>query len=464
MNRGSAPTLAALRARGGYHAVTSSFPSVTGPAYVPFLMGRHPARAGLPGLRWYDRSRSLPWAFIPTRSYSGIDVWHVDHDIDQDIPTLLELAQPSLSAMSILARGASHGRIGRSIPWMLRAASAHFRGDLERWRHLELLAMSRFMDTFRKIRPRASVLAITSPDKFAHQQGPFSESVRHSVGTIEQAATEALDIALKDGWRHTLHVWVVGDHGHAPVQYHDDLHGWLLDQHLRVMAHPGIIKRHADIALMVGGNAMAHLYIDPFHRSRRWWSEHAEQWDPLLERLCDRKSVDLVAVAESATVTRVQHSVRGAARIVHTPSARFGNERWSYVPLGSGDPLALGGAHRQLGPADAWQVTSETGYPDSVVQLSLLAQSQRSGDIVVSASNGWDLRSRYEPIPHVSTHGALLRDQMLVPLLIDIPTVRTPQRTADLVPSALDLLGITIDLRFEGRSFANGRPAGPPCR
>jgi hypothetical protein len=47
----------------------------------------------------------------------------------------------------------------------------------------------------------------------------------------------------------------------------------------------------------------------------------------------------------------------------------------------------------------------------------------------------------------------LLRDQMLVPLLIDVPAVRTPQRTADIVPSALDLLSITAETQFDGRSF-----------
>ena len=111
MNAGRAPTLAALRERGRYGAITSSFPSVTGPAYVPFLMGRHPARMGLPGLRWYDRTRSLRWSPAQARSYAGIDIWHVDHDVSREVPTLLEYAQPSLSAMSMLARGATPGRV-----------------------------------------------------------------------------------------------------------------------------------------------------------------------------------------------------------------------------------------------------------------------------------------------------------------------------------------------------------------
>src|SRR3954471_11895164 len=56
---GDLPALAALRDEGTLASITSAFPSVTGPAYAPFLMGRFPGGVGLPGLRWYDRSRRI---------------------------------------------------------------------------------------------------------------------------------------------------------------------------------------------------------------------------------------------------------------------------------------------------------------------------------------------------------------------------------------------------------------------
>ncbi len=42
---------------------------------------------------------------------------------------------------------------------------------------------------------------------------------------------------------------------------------------------------------------------------------------------------------------------------------------------------------------------------------------------------------------------------MLVPLILDVPISRKPQRTTDIVPSALDLLAIRADTLFDGRSF-----------
>lgn len=453
MDRGDVPTLAALRTRGSYHEVSASFPSVTGPAYVPFLMGRHPARVGLPGLRWYDRARSLKWAPAQARSYAGIDIWHVDHDVDRTAPTLFELARPSLSAMSMLGRGASQGRIGRSIAWMWRVAAAHFRGDLETWRRVEQMATQQFLDRFAQVRPRFSVLAVTGPDKFAHQRGPFSEIVRRSVLDIEQAVTMAKAHADRDGWGDRLHVWLVGDHGHAPVKQHDDLHGWLESESLRVLAHPGLFTRRPDVALMVGGNAMAHIYLEPQHRTRRWWGEQPARWHRLHDRLLTRPSVDLLVVAESETITRVEHASRGAAQIVHTPADQFSRERWSYRSVNGGDPLQLGGTLEQLDAFDAWTASVDTDYPDALVQLALLAPSARAGDIIISASREWDLRARYEPVTHVSTHGALLRDQMSTPLLLDLAPARAPQRTADVVPSALDLLGLPPLEQAEARSF-----------
>ena len=76
-----------------------------------------------------------------------------------------------------------------------------------------------------------------------------------------------------------------------------------------------------------------------------------------------------------------------------------------------------------------------------------------TGEIVISASRDWDLRSKYEPIPHVSSHGALHREHMLVPLLVNHPVARTPRRTVDVMPSALTALGLDVPGGLDGESF-----------
>jgi hypothetical protein len=86
-----------------------------------------------------------------------------------------------------------------------------------------------------------------------------------------------------------------------------------------------------------------------------------------------------------------------------------------------------------------------------------LVSSTRSGDIVLSAARDWDFRARYEPIRHVSSHGALHREHMLVPLLTNRPVTDAPRRTVDVMPSALAALGAPMPAILDGRSFVNGR-------
>lgn len=446
MDAGRAPAMAALRERGGLHEVTSSFPSVTGPAYVPFIMGRNPADVGIPGLRWFDRSRALRWAPAAARSYAGIDIWHADRDVSADAPTLFELARPSLAGMTMLGRGASLGNVGRSVMWCIRAAIPHFRGDTLGWRTVEKQATAEFMARFAREAPRLSVLAITSPDKFSHAYGARSDSVRRAIGDIDMAVAAARRHAERGGWGASLRVWVVGDHGHAPVAQHDDLHGWIESEGHRVLAHPQLGVRSADVALMVGGNAMAHVYLDPGQRTRRSWPELAPRWTQLHDRLLARASVDITAVSLGSGRMRVSHGTRGSAEIQRVKGC------WHYI-ADDGDPLQLGGTHRALDHTAAWMACRDSAYPDAIVQLSSLLDARRSGDIVLSAADQWDFRARFEPVTHVSTHGALLRDQMLVPLLLDRPASLLPMRTTDVVPSALAALGIESSAPFDGQDF-----------
>src|SRR4051812_38407380 len=85
------PALRRMRDEAGMHVVTSVFPSVTGPAYTPFLVGRFPGSVGLLGIRWFDRDRAVCTWPGWSRSYVGIDIRRVDTDLDASAPTIFEL-------------------------------------------------------------------------------------------------------------------------------------------------------------------------------------------------------------------------------------------------------------------------------------------------------------------------------------------------------------------------------------
>ena len=124
---------------------------------------------------------------------------------------------------------------------------------------------------------------------------------------------------------------------------------------------------------------------------------------------------------------------------------------YSYRPT-TGDPLGIG-AHEYLSDSAAYEATIDSDYPDALVQIARLAGASRSGEIIVSAARDFDFRGRYEPIPHVSSHGALHRDHMLVPLLTNRPFARLARRTVDVMPSALAALDLEVPPGLDGTSF-----------
>jgi hypothetical protein len=87
------------------------------------------------------------------------------------------------------------------------------------------------------------------------------------------------------------------------------------------------------------------------------------------------------------------------------------------------------------------------------VQIAELAGAKRSGDIILSSAADWDFRLRYEPMNHVSSHGSLRREHMMVPLLMNHAPARTPRRTTDLFPSTLAALGLPVPAGLDGESF-----------
>lgn len=445
LDAGALPALSRLRAEGGLHTVASCFPSVTGPAYVPFLTGRHPAAVGLPGLRWLDRAREGRGVRRRARSYAGIDGWSVNEDLDPAAPTLFELA-PALGALSVVTRGLPRERnIGAGPRFALRVARAHFGGEVDAWLAIDRDVVVELRRRARALRPRVVFAAFTGADKASHACGHGAPQVREALSIVDDAvAGLRLDAEADGRWR-DMHLWVVSDHGHSPVVAHDDLGRLLESWGRRVLSHPWLARGRADVAVMVSGNAMAHLYPDPAARTRHPWPSLAARWNELVQRLLARPSVDLALLWHGSHRCEVRANGRGSAMIECLRDGRF-----SYRPI-EGDPLALGGGESC---ADEWLERSHGGdYPDAILQIARLAGAARSGEIILSASRGWDFRGDWEPVPHVSAHGALHRDHMLVPLLLGRPAGSPPRRTADVMPSALAALGLAVPDGLDGRGF-----------
>lgn len=440
------PALSRLRAEGAIHTVTSVFPSVTGPAYLPFLLGRFPGAVGIPGLRWYDRSRECCGWPDYARSYVGYEMGRINSDLDPSAPTIFELVPRSAAAFSVVTRGlAREDSLAALTPRSaLRAAVTHFRGKAERWIDIDREVGHTMLARIRNDRPDYVFAALTGIDKASHARGHDSALAHEALVAVNDLVANLREEAERGGWWHDTHLWIVSDHGHSAVHAHDDLARDIARIGYRTVAHPWSAGIAPEVAVMVSGNAMAHLYLDPRERVRAGWTRLAPRWETLASALLERPSVDLMILAEGAERCEVR-SARGAATVEHVRG------RYSYRRR-TGDPLGLG---RDVeGDADeTWDATIASDYPDGIVQIAVLAGASRSGDVILSAAPAHDFRARYEPIPHRSAHGALHRDHMLVPLLTNRAPRGTPRRTADLFPSALSALGVQAPTIVDGRSF-----------
>jgi hypothetical protein len=443
------PALKRLRDEGGRHEITSVFPSVTGPAYLPFLAGRFPGTVGVPGLRWYDRARTACGWPDYARSYVGWQMDHVNSDLDADAPTIFELAPNSIAAMSMITRGLTTDRVigGLTARWALRAIGTHFRGRVQDWLAVDRDVANHVVRRAREERPDYLFAALTGVDKASHARGHEHELVHDALAIVDDVAQRLRADAEKSGRWDDLHLWIVSDHGHSAVHTHADLATIVADGGHRVVAHPWSAGLASDVAVMVSGNAMAHLYVELDSRERLWWPRLGARWSRLARLLLTEPSVDLLLLPHSPTQCEVRSAARGGAMV----ERGGGGDHYQYRRL-DGDPMGfqadISGTADELHDA-----TAASDYPDGVVQILALAGSARAGDLIVSAVPGHDFRARYEPIPHRSAHGALHRDHMCVPLLTNRPPVRRPRRTTDLFASAIDALGIAPPPRLDGMSF-----------
>ena len=249
---GHSPALAALRDEGQLSTITSAFPSVTGPAYAPFLMGRYPGSIGLPGLRWYDRSRRIARLSGHARSYVGPEMRFVDRDIDRASPTIFELAKPSLGALSVIGRGLRRReRIGQSAAFVARAAATHFRGNVRGWLAIDRLVGEEAALRLRKQRTRFAFIALTGIDKTSHAEGQDAQIVSDAMRIVNDTVAEIRSDAERDGRWKKMSLWVGSDHGHSSVREHEDLVALFAEWGYSTLAHPWAFNTSADIAVMV---------------------------------------------------------------------------------------------------------------------------------------------------------------------------------------------------------------------
>jgi len=430
---------------GTFRTASSCFPSTTGPAYLPFLAGCFPGTVNIPGIRWLDKAEFHRTRLGKNRfrSYNGIEASWFNGDLPRERPTLFERFDRPFNIFSIVTRGLprGHNLTGASKPfWYLYAHLTDRWHPVDRASHHHLM---RSLDAS----PDFVFAVFPGVDSFSHLRHPRHDETLTAYRSVDRSVGAVVARLKRLGrWDDTL-VIITSDHGLTATHTHLDLAGFLEARGLKTLAYPIIWRSNPEASVMISGNAMGQVYcLNGNGGAALHGDELRGALGPALDELLAREEVDFVVWRRSEGIYEIA-SARGTAAL------RSGSNGLTYHPE-SGDPFGLGTIPEPLDRRSALAATVDSEYPDAMVQIEQLFQARRTGDLVVVARNGFDLRKAYEWPEHRSSHGSLQREHMTVPLLYN----RTgwdprPARTADLFNTMLDWSGKPIVEGTDGDSL-----------
>jgi len=434
LEAGDLPNLALLAERGGgLKKALTCFPSTTGPAYIPYFMGLFPGTANVPGYRWLSREdygeNGSRWTHPGVASYSGREALRFNEHLPAGSPSWFDYFGSRRNILSLLSRGcdARDDLTRRLKPFVY--AIGHYS---HHWSLADRLAEEALVRAA-KDGPEFIACAFNGVDGHSHARHPAAPRVLESYRTIDRAIGRART-ALKQAGRDEETLWVIGsDHGHSATHTHIDVARVLDDElGLAPLYYPRLWRSGAHCAEMVSGNGMTQVYF----RNGAGWRERVP-WEEIEARrapdaLLSHEGVDTVA-GLNADGSVTMRTARGEGRI------RWRDGCCSYRFRGE-DPVGCG-AFDDLSEEDVLRLTFDSKRPDACLQLPQLFRAPRSGDLLVSAKKGYDLRGRWEVPEHRSTHGALVPEQMEVPVIISHPVEADRFRTVDVFPTVLRLFG-----------------------
>ena len=433
--------------RGSFKKAVTAFPSTTGPAFIPFFTGQFPGSANIPGVRWLSKKQfQNPYRFRSPGicSYMGREALSFSTHLPNN-PTLFDFFSPVNNIYNILTRGCPpSGDLTRRIKPLVYTY-AHFS---ERWRFVNTIASRKLL---KAVKGDAEFITCLFPavDTFSHLSHTLSPDVMDAYREVDRTVGEVCQILqVSKEFDNTL-IMITSDHGMSNTHAHIDLPRHLDNSGWRCLHYPLLWRRRTRSASMVSGNGMTHLYFKgegsdnggSTSELQKGWGERLsfEQLNGLgvIQPLLGIEGLAFVAGQNEEGAIIVQNR-GGVGKIIYKHGT------FSYQFQGA-DPLGYGVCYQNLSSGDALINTYESEYPDGLVQLWQIFQGDRTGDLVLSAHPGYDLRARYEYPEHHATHGALNAEQMFVPLAMNLPIETEFIRTVDLFPTVLSQFGRTVE-------------------
>src|SRR5262249_1268899 len=263
-----------------------------------------------------------------------------------------------------------------------------------------------------------------SVDELGHVRG-------FGGGRLEGALARIDDLLQKRLGAFEGEIVLTADHGLTETHTHLDLRRIVDERVGPTIAFPLVRKRNPEACVCESGNGMANVYL----RGQTGWAElpPAERCRELATDLLRIEGVDSVAIRSHMKGRAELWTRRGVAEVGFSEDGLFAR--------GPAFDRAFEGAS----PHEALAHSAGERWPAPAVALSALFASARTGDLLVSATEGFDLRTAREWPQHHASHGGLHRSHTVVPVRSSAPLPPGPLRTLDLFSYALAHAGIPLE-------------------
>jgi predicted AlkP superfamily phosphohydrolase/phosphomutase len=447
LNSGDLPNISKyIVEKGCYKEAVTVFPSTTGPAYTPYIFGKYPGRCNLPGIRWLDRDayNDKLLSFDRFRSYIGLETYFMNRDVSPDYQTLFEIFPRNVNIFNELSRGVGFKNDKTLFSKLYYKVKSHFTDKSD---EVDLVARRILLQSLKEY-PDFIYAVFLGIDTYSHLNHPFHKKVINSYRRIDEMIGLLAKNLKSEGRLEETLIIVASDHGLTQTHSHFDSLEFMNDQGYKTFYYPNVFKHFtdADAACLISGNAMANIYV----KSKDGWGRKStfEELVGLVDNLIERPEVDIVAGLDHKGRSRIKSTMGEAV----TWLDKDGNINYQKI---KGDPFNYNGMPKKMSSEEALVHSFNTEYPDALLQIIQLLESPRTGDLILSAGPGYDLRAKHENPEHRSSHGALFRDHMLVPLVMNAKVNKEFIRTVDIFPTILSFLGQPIPNNIDGISLVD---------
>lgn len=458
--KGNLPNIANLIQKSTYvENGISSFPTMTGYGFYPFITGFDAPQSGILGLRWFDRSRPIG----KFRNYVGRTNVQMNRDIKPQIPTFFETYRQyyTSSINSYMNKGVNDAQMtgwahttakyeGKGIFRWLRAipflgpkiAKNHFEHETD----VLNLALQQLEKN-----PKVQWITFPSPDAYNHVFGTDSTYYRllwHIDGLIGQFVQRTHEL----GQANQRLIAVVSDHGTADVAQNIDF-GAVLKAKTGLLTERGAsvnlwtdrleetdeVLANIDAYFVINGNLCGYLYLKnntendptetwtcrpPFAQITHYTKNN--ETINLPDEIRQFEGIELIAYRQNDSTLSLANR-KGYATITQITSADPNTHIYRYDTL-TADPLRYKSFPGLIGkPLSSRQwldlSAQNTDFPYAIPRLYDVMQPENAPDLLFTAEKGFDVANDYEIVVHnyKGGHGGLRREVISVPYIIYLP-------------------------------------------